>query len=627
MSYNTDHLRTAGKITVYTTLVGVATFAVIFISNLGGGQIAHVDAQSSATTTVRVVNTPPRWTATSTEFIESSATNPTNAGDTVAWIAIATDSNNENYHLLICDTSAVPATTTNGNAPSCSSGTQWAVSTSTISGQQAYAATTTLHSWAESNDWFAWICDTNATSSRCNATYTQGTNATNSSPFIVNHRPSYTSFTDNSPAEPGQAVTFTSVSVDSDTTGVQDGVKLFVCATAGFSTSTDSCTGTTLASTTAFVAANATATYTIVIPSQDQDYGAFGYVIDSHGFEATTTQGSDSTLTVSNSAPTVSGATISLVQASTTDIVLTVESGETTGFTLSFVTSDNNSCDAAGGGLGDEIIDYDLSIYRNGSGPITSSSSTCSVTGPYDPNNCYPSSVAPAAWNLSCTASTTSCVNSSDTDMIWNCTFPLWYVADPTDGTATSTEYSTNDWRAQVRAIDDGQNGNLVSLTGSTTQSDTGVNVTSFLAFALNTLSIPYGSLEPGQQTDPISATSTILATGNVGLDKDVQGSSMCTTYTNASPCLPSDTSTIPAEEQVYGTSTISYATAVSNGDILSSTTPQEIEINVPKSTSTSTATSSTAFWGIRIPGTITFAGDYTGQTTFTAIVGESVDW
>jgi hypothetical protein len=82
MSYNTDHLRTAGKITVYTTLVGVATFAVIFISNLGGGQIAHVDAQSSATTSVRVVNTPPRWTATTTEFIESSATNPTNAGDT-----------------------------------------------------------------------------------------------------------------------------------------------------------------------------------------------------------------------------------------------------------------------------------------------------------------------------------------------------------------------------------------------------------------------------------------------------------------------------------------------------------------------------------------------------------------
>lgn len=627
MSYNTDHLQTAGKITVYTTLIGVLAFAVIFIFNLGGGQIAHVGAQDTATTSVRVVNTPPQWTASSTELIESSATNPTNAGDTVSWIAVGTDSNSENYHLLICDTSATPATTTNGNAPSCSSGVQWAVSTSTISGQQAIAATTTLHSWVETNNWYAWICDANASSSRCSTVYTQGTHATNSSPFIVNHRPQFTFFWDNSPAVPGQAVTFTSTSSDSDVVGTADTVKLTVCATAGYSTTTDTCTGTTLATTTVFATSNATATYTVVIPSQDQDYGAYGYIIDNHGFEATTTQGSDSTLTVANAAPTVSGATISLTQPTTTDIVLTVESGETTGLRLSFVTSDNNSCDAAGGSVGDEVIDYDLSIFRNGSGPITSSSTTCPVTGPYDPNNCYPSSVAGTAWNLSCTASTTSCAGSSDTDMVWNCTFPLWYIADPTDGTATSTEYSTNDWRAQVRAIDDGQNGNLVSLTGPLDESDTGVNVTSFLAFALNTLSIPYGSLEPGQQTDPISATSTISATGNVGLDKDVQGSSMCTTYTTASPCAPSLTSTIPAEEQVFGTTTMTYSDAVNAGNILSSTTPQEIEINVPKSTATSTATSSAAYWGIRIPGTITFAGDYTGETTFTAIVGESVNW
>ena len=52
MSYNTDHLRTAGKITVYTTFVGLVVFAVVFIFNLGGPSVHTADAQDSATTTV-----------------------------------------------------------------------------------------------------------------------------------------------------------------------------------------------------------------------------------------------------------------------------------------------------------------------------------------------------------------------------------------------------------------------------------------------------------------------------------------------------------------------------------------------------------------------------------------------
>ncbi len=627
MSYNTDNLRTAGKITVYTTIIGVLIFAFVFIFNLGTNDLKQVVAQENATTSVTVLNTPPQWTASTTEETESSATTPTNAGDVVAWVAVATDSNAEDYWLLICSTSDTASATSNG-APHCNNGVQYAVSATTTSGTQARAATTSLHSWSESNAWFAWICDGNSVSPRCNSSYTQGTNATNSSPFEINHRPNFTSFWDNSTTTPGNAVVFTSTSTDADVSGTQDFVKLFVCATAGFSTTTDSCTGTTLASTTVFVAANATATYTVVVPTQDQNYGAYGYVFDSHGFEATTTQGTNSILTVGNIAPTVTASTISLVQPTTTNIVLVNEAAETTGFSLSFTTVDNNSCDAVGGGVGDEVIDYDLSIYRNGTGTITSSSSTCPVTGPYDPNNCYPSSVSSAVWNLNCTASTTSCTGSSDVDMIWNCTFPLWYVADPTDGTATSTKYSWNDWRAQVRAIDDGQQGNNgVSLTGSLSEADTGVEVTSFLAFALNTLSIPYGALEPGQQTDPLVAETTIAATGNVGLDKDVTGESMCTTYTGSTLCPQSASSTIPESEQVFATSSISYTDAVNAGFTLSSTTPKEIEINVPKSTATSSQATADAFWGIRVPITISYAGDYTGENTFTAKVGESIDW
>ena len=101
MSYNTDNLRTAGKVTVYTTLLGVLVFAVIFILNIGQTKIEHVDAASNATTSVTVLNTPPAWTATTTEVTESSATNPTDAGNTVSWTGIGTDSNAENYWLLI----------------------------------------------------------------------------------------------------------------------------------------------------------------------------------------------------------------------------------------------------------------------------------------------------------------------------------------------------------------------------------------------------------------------------------------------------------------------------------------------------------------------------------------------
>jgi hypothetical protein len=614
MSYNTDHLRTAGKITVYTTMLGVAVFAFVFVFNIGSTSIKQAEAQRVATTSVNVVNTPPLWTASTTEVIESSATNPTNSGNVVSWTGIGTDSNGEDYFMLICSTSATP--TANSNAPPvCGVGaTQWARSGTTTSGSPATAATTTTDVapfTGESFPWFAFICDANAGTPRCNNTPTQGTNATNSSPFEVNHRPSFTVFTDSSPANPGQVVTFMSTSSDADVSGTPDTVRLIVCATAGFSTTTDTCTGITLASSTALVSANATATYTIVIPTQDQNYGAFGYVVDNHGFEASgVTQGSNAVLTVNNVAPTVGAGTISLVQPVTTDIVLTQDAGETTGFTLSFTASDNNSCDAPGGGAADEITDYELSIYRSGVG-----STTCSVAaGSYNPNNCYPSGQPTAVWNLSCTASTTSCTGATDTDVVWNCTFPLWYIADPTDGTSP---FVAQNWLAQVQAIDNN------AATGTLSQSSSGVEVESFMAFALNTLTIPYGSLEPGQQTDPLIATTTVAATGNVGLDKDVEGESMCPGYTTGSPCAVSSTSTIPESEQRFSTSTVAYSAATS----LSSTTPQEIEINVRKSVSTSTPTTSNAYWGIRIPGTITFAGAYTGENTFTAIIGETSEW
>lgn len=610
MAYNINNVSTAGKVTVFSCILGLLAFAFIFTINVNSGKLNSVNAQSIATTTVTVLNTPPQWTVDAQEYGGSSTTTPTDAGNIVQWKAIGTDSNSEDYYLLLCSTSATPTPNANA-APNCNTPVnQIAVTGTTTSGTQATAATTTTASMAEVNAWFAWICDYNATSPQCNATYKQGTGTT-SSPFEVNHRPLFSIFIDNSPKVPGQVVTFMSTSSDPDVSGTPDTVSLVVCNLNDFNTVTNLCGPGGLLASSTLTATNASTTYTITIPTQDQNYTAFGFVIDNHGFEsAGAAQGTNSILTVQNSAPTVSGATISINGG--TNMTLTQPATQTPAFSLQFTVSDDNSCLNAASTS--EITNYELALYRSGV-----SSSTClgSSAGSYNANNCYTHAVATTTWNVSCTASSTSCTGATDTTVIWNCTFPLWYVADPTDGTATSTQFSAQNWLASVKAVDD--NGATSSLSESTV----GVEVTSLLAFALNTLTIPYGSLQPGQQTDPIVATTTLSATGNVGLDERLNGESMCTGYSTALHCGNSSTSTISEDNQVYGTSSKTYASAVA----LSSTTQNFLDVNIKKSTSTITQATGNTIWGIRVPASITLAGNYKGENTFTAVVGGSVDW
>jgi len=614
------YLHTAGKITVLTSLIGVVAFAVIFLLNIGAQELQHVEAQGIATTTITVLNTPPQWTIDAQEEAESSTSTPTNSGDEVSWVATATDSNNAPYFLLICDTANTPTANAAGGPgslgtapPDCSatSTVQWAVSPAASSSAQARAATTTLESFSESNDWYAWVCDDDPVSPRCNAVSKQGT-ATTASPFNVNHRPVFNSYSDDSPAVPGAVVTFAASSTDSDTTGTADTIQLHVCSTASFSATSSTCNATTLASST-FDATDQVGTYTITIPTRDTNYGAFGYIVDNHGHLATGgQQGVDSVLTVANATPFVLGGDITLNNGA--DMTVTVEAGETTGFDLQFAASDNNSCLNAS--AGDEITGYELSVFRS-----TVGTSSCDVSGEYDANNCYTSTVATTTWNLACTASSTSCTGATDLDVIYDCTFPLWYIADPTDGGATNTVHFATDWSAAVAPVDDD------NATGTLATSTIAVEVSSFLALALDTLAIPFGSLEPGALTDPLVASTTIRAVGNVGMDELLSGEAMCGTYTGAVTCPNSATSTISEDNQVFATSSVAYGTASSSGYILSSTTPGELEINVEKSTSTVTQAEGVTYWGIAVPSAITLAGAYTGENTFIGKTSEPAEW
>lgn len=625
MLYNKNNLpryvETAGKITVLSALSGLLIFTFIFILNIGKTELEKAEATSTATTTLTVLNTPPTWVAGQEghEQFGSSTTTPTNSGDQVSWVGTATDANGAPYFLIICSTSATPtaqqSTSTLGTrAPVCSAGTRWAVSTGTPSGTEARAATTTdeVGLFSESNTWYAWVCDDDPVNPRCSTTFSQGTNATNSSPFNVNRRPTFSGFSNNGPVDPSGTLLFRSTSTDPDVVDTEDLLYLVVCGSASYSTSTNSCgPGDTIASSSLSRAfANATTSRVIASIIQDNAYNAFGYVYDEHGHEAVGgAQGTNVTFTVNNVAPTVAGGTISLNGG--LDMTLTVPGSQTTGFTLDFVIADANSCDAVGGGAADEIQRSVVSVFRSSVG-----TTTCNGTaGAYNANNCYPSGVAASVWNLSCTASSTSCTGNTDDTISYSCNFPLWFIADPT---VAGTPFATQAWSAGVAGVDDD------NATGTMATTSSPVELLSLVAIDLLTSTIAYDQLEPGTNMPNLTSSSSLRVLGNTGLNQLLGGESMCTTFSNSSLCPVSATSTIPQNQQRFATSAVPYASGTS---LPATTSPATLLIQIPKPTATSTPTSGTTYWGIAVPGTISLAGSYTGQNTFTGAISTPSAW
>lgn len=604
----TKYLETAGKITIAAAISGVLVFAFVFLFNAGKTELLKVEAQT-ATTTITVLNTPPQWITLAHEEFESSSSTPTNSTTEISWVATAENNGGAPYYLIVCSTSATPTIPVSGS-PYCNGGVQWGVSASTTESTQARVATTTTEVGAFAGEvlpWFAWVCDNDPVNPRCNNTYSQGLNATNSSPFHVNFRPTLTNVTSNSPVDPGALLTFNSTSSDGNVVRGPDNIALYVCNGNDFVPATRTCVSGILASTTGSVTTDATASFTLPSVIQDDVYDAYVFIVDQYNHAGSGgVHASNESFTVNNVAPTVSSGLISINSGG--NISLSVPAGESTGYTLDFETSDANSCENAGGG--DEMTSYQLSLYRTSFG-----TSTCTgLAGAYNANNCYPSGIDAATWNLSCTASTTSCGGPSDPTQLWSCTFPLWFVADPTDATSP---YAADTWSAAVAGVDDN------NATGTMTVGATPVELLSFPAIDLLTAEIPYGALEPGENTGTLDATTTILSVGNTGLNQNLEGEAMCPGFAVGSPCGNSSTSTIPDFKQEFGTSSVSY----NSGYDLSSTTPQLLELRVPKTTSTSTPNGGVTYWGIEVPIAITTAGAYTGLNTFYAVTSGAAFW
>ena len=119
--YSFLHPKTlSGKVTLLTACASALLGVLIVFGVFLNVDVPKVSADN-VLTSVTVLNTPPVWTVDAQEWLQSSTSTPTNAGDVVTWIALGTDSNNDNYWLLICKTGTAP-TPNSSAAPTCAGG-------------------------------------------------------------------------------------------------------------------------------------------------------------------------------------------------------------------------------------------------------------------------------------------------------------------------------------------------------------------------------------------------------------------------------------------------------------------------------------------------------------------------
>lgn len=606
---------TGGKASILTVVLGVLILFFGIFGELPHGRVANAN---TATTSVTVLNTPPQWDTNvyAYESPASASSTPTNAGSVITWVASSSDSSNDNYYLLICSNYASP-TPNSGAAPTCSGGAanRLAGSGATVSGVLATAATTTQAYQSEINYWYAYVCDGAAINPACNATAWSGSTTPDidgvvaHSPYIVNHRPTFTSFLNYAGVDPGATSTWYSTSSDPDTLGglAPDTVTLLVCRAADF-------TGTTCGpggswGTSTAVTTNASTSYNVSTPYPKGYFGGYGYVYDNRSFVASGgSQGVSASMVVNNVTPTIAAASISLLNSTDTNpILLTNMATQTLGYRVQYTVTDQNSCQTASGTP--EIISGHTNVYRSGIG-----STTCNDVSNYNPNNCYNGDKPASVWNVSCVGG--SCAGSSSANVIWTCTFPLWYVADPTDA---GSKFPTENWLAVASSTD------TSGATSTLVEASTGTELWQFMAFDLSTTTIAYGGLQPGQDTGTVGPTSYtqvgLLAEGNVGLDESLYGADMCPQYPAA--CSGLATSTIPVASQRYASSSVSYAFATSS----LSTVSTDFLLHVTKTTATATPNQLSTYWGIAIPAAITLSGDYLGQNTIIGKTSPSASW
>ena len=607
-----------GKITVAAML----SVAIVVVTSFGAYfelYVPNAHAGTAVSTAVTVLNTPPQWTVIAQESAQSSTSTPTNLGTTLSFTALATDSGGDNYWLIVCSASSTPTPNISA-APTCGGGSfPWAVSSVTTSGASSTASTTTSPSdpqfQGENHAWFAYVCDGNPTGPACNPVVEQGSGTT-VSPFVINHPPTFTSIVNSGGVNPGAIETWTSTATDTDVIRGGDLLTLYVCKANDFIAGTGCGAGGTWGvSIPARI--NPAATSSLPIPSQDTSYNAFVFIQDNNSLAATTTtEASNNSFLVNAVAPTISAASISLVDTSGSgDMKLTVPAATSGPFKITFTVNDNNSCLNASST--NEIATVSADAYRSA---VTQAS--CKNTGDFNSDNCYP--YASPYSGMICTQTSTSTCTATVTTINFSCTFNLWYNADPTD---PNSVFAAQNWLASASSTA------WKGATSTEAESSVGNELDSLVAFGMTKTSISYGGLQPGNSV-ALSTTTDLIEQGNTGLDESLYGSTMCTTFNY--PTVPDPDqcdaggvnagTKIPVVNQQFASSSIAYNASGSN-PLTASTSPSLFGLHVQKTTATSTPNTKNTFWGILIPGAITLSGNYSGQNTVTAVESSSTNW
>jgi hypothetical protein len=137
------------------------------------------------------------------------------------------------------------------------------------------------------------------------------------------------------------------------------------------------------------------------------------------------------------------------------------------------------------------------------------------------------------------------------------------------------------------------------------TSVSSGVDLYTLHGIGLNDLSINYGTMELLEDTGAENQSVEVQNSGNVAVDIQVEGTDMV-----------NGGSSIPVGNQQYSSTTFTYGSCAICPFL--SGTASNLELDLPKPTSTTTPSTDEVYWGLYIP-LGTEAVPHTGQNIFYA--------
>ena len=204
-----------------------------------------------------------------------------------------------------------------------------------------------------------------------------------------------------------------------------------------------------------------------------------------------------------------------------------------------------------------DIVSATSTFYRSGA----TGGAACTANN----NDCYRSS---------CTF--TNCSGNSCTA---SCYADIFFHADPTD---TGSPYDGQEWFAFMEVED--------TVAGYDFDTTPGVYLSTLRAIEVGS-AIAYASVSVSSNTGAVNASTTVANEGNVEINLEVEGTDMSDGYS----------STIPAGQQKFSTSTFTYSTCTTC-NALSNTIPVELDVDLTKPTTVSPPVADNIYWGIAVP-------------------------